>query len=152
MQKLEEIYNKINNLCCLLDRKKQVLTQILNITKNQNIVFENNDKDTKSFLDISVKEKQSLIDEILQIDEMFINIFESFNGDLNQNKQMFKDDILTLKNKIQQIAEIDFKIRLQEEKNKNTTTYNKPNDLPKIKTLKMSKQQMLKKYNDNKQI
>lgn len=151
MQKLEEIYNKINNLSCLLDRKKELLTQVLNITKNQNIVFEINDNETKSFLDVSVKEKQKLIDELLHIDEMFICIFESFNGDLNQNKQMFKDDILTLKHKIQQISEIDFKIRLQEEKNKNTTTYNKPNHLPKIKTLKMSKQQMLKKYNDNKQ-
>lgn len=152
MQKLEEIYNKINNLFCLLDRKKELLTQVLNITKNQNIVFENNDNDAKSFLDISVKEKQKLINELLQIDEMFINIFESFNGDLNQNKQMFKDDILNLKYKIQQISEIDFKIRLQEEKNKNITTYNKSNQLPKIKTLKMSTQQMLKKYNDNKQI
>lgn len=152
MQKLEEIYNKINNLFCLLDRKEELLTQVLNITKNQNIVFENNDNDAKSFLDISVKEKQKLINELLQIDEIFINIFESFNGDLNQNKQMFKDDILNLKYKIQQISEIDFKIRLQEEKNKNITTYNKSNQLPKIKTLKMSTQQMLKKYNDNKQI
>lgn len=153
MEKLEEIYNKINNLNYLLDRKIELLNIILSITENQKIVFEKNDNDdTKPFINIALEEKQKLIDEIVSIDNMFISIFEGFNGELNKNRKFFKDDILIIKDKIQQITNIDFKIRLKEEKNKNIQERNInsiANNIDKIKTLKVSKNHMLKKYMDN---
>ena len=153
MKDLEEIYNKINNLTYLLDRKIELLSLILNITKNQKLVFENNKKqDTLPFLDISIEEKQKLIDELVSIDDMFLSIFESFKGNLNKHKDIFKEDIKTLKHKIQEITELDFKIRIQEEKNKNLQNINIKNNLmnvEKVKTLKVSKDNMLKKYKNN---
>ena len=153
MEKLEEIYNKINNLNYLLDRKIELLNIILNITENQKIVFEEKENDdTKPFINIALQEKQKLIDEIVSIDNMFISIFESFNGELNENKKFFKDDILNIKEKIQQITDIDFKIRLKEEKNKSIQERNINSiatNIDKIKTLKVSKNHMLKKYMDN---
>ena len=150
MQKLEEIYNKINNLNYLLDRKLDILFSILDITTKQKDIFgKNTDKD---ILDISMEEKQKLIDELISIDDMFINIFESFNGKLNENKIMFEQDILNIKEKIQKIVDLDFKIRLQEEKNKNIQQFNTKNinnNLQKVKTLKISKDEMLKKYTNN---
>ena len=152
MEKLEEIYNKINNLTYLLDRKIEILSLVLNITTNQKTLFSKKDNDTKSFLNISIEEKQKLIDELISIDNMFISIFESFNGKLNEYKNIFKEDIENIKKKIEQIIDIDLKIRLEEEKNKNiesSNINNIKNNMEKIKTLKVSKNDMLKKYMNN---
>ena len=83
---------------------------------------------------------------------MFLEIFQSFSGSLNRNKQTFKEDIKNIQSKIQQITEIDFKIRIQEEKNRQISINNinnKVNNTEKIKTLKISKNDMLKKYSSN---
>ena len=148
MKDLEEIYNKINNLNYLLDRKIEILNIILNITKSQHIVFKE-DRNVDSFIDISLEEKQGLIDELINIDEMFLSIFEGFKGALNQNKNIFKEDLKKIQNKIQQISDIDLKIRLQEEKNKQLINNNVNFNQEKIKTLKVSKNEMLKKYMNN---
>ena len=157
MKELEEIYNKINNLNYLLDRKIQILNQVLTITENQNIVFkEFKNKETHEFIDISLEEKQNLINELIDIDNMFLKIFESFSGSLNRNKQTFKEDIKNIQSKIQEIITIDLKIRIQEEKNRQisiSSVNNSINNIEKIKTLKISKHDMLKKYrNNNKKI
>lgn len=149
MKELEEIYNKINNLNYLLDRKIEILSIILNVTKSQGIVFKEQEG-IDSFINMSINEKQSLINELISIDEMFLNIFESFKGALNQNKNMFKEDIRQIQNKIQKIVDIDINIRLQEEKNKQLVNNNIAlSSKNKVKTLKMSKEEMLKKYINN---
>ena len=148
MKELEEIYNKINNLNYLLDRKIEILNIILNITKSQHIVFKE-DRNVDSFINISLEEKQGLIYELINIDEMFLSIFEGFKGALNQNKNIFKEDLKKIQNKIQQISDIDLKIRLQEEKNKQLINNNVNFNQEKIKTLKVSKNEMLKKYMNN---
>lgn len=149
MKELEEIYNKINNLNYLLDRKIEILSIILNVTKSQGIVFKEQEG-IDSFINMSINEKQSLINELISIDEMFLNIFESFKGALNQNKNIFKEDIRQIQNKIQKIADMDINIRLQEEKNKQLVNNNIAlSSKNKVKTLKMSKEEMLKKYINN---
>lgn len=149
MKELEEIYNKINNLNYLLDRKIEILSIILNITKSQGIVFKEQEG-IDSFINMSINEKQSLINELISIDEMFLNIFESFKGALNRNKNIFKEDIRQIQNKIQKIADMDINIRLQEEKNKQLVNNNIAlSSKNKVKTLKVSKDEMLKKYINN---
>lgn len=150
LKELEEVYNKMNNLNYLLDRKIEILNIILNVTKSQNIIFKE-DKDVDSFINMSIDEKQGLINELMNIDDMFLSIFESFKGALNKNKNMFKEEVIQIKNKIQQVADIDLKIRLQEEKNKQLINGNIAlASQNKTKTLKVSKEEMLKKYMNNK--
>ena len=155
MKELEEIYNKINNLNYLLDRKLQLLGLILDITKSQKNFFDKDENnEINSFINLSVEEKQKLIDELVSIDNMFLTIFESFKGALNQNKKIFEKELKQLQQKIQQIEDTDLKIRLQEEKNKQTLNNvnninNNINTIDKVKTLKLSKSDLLKKYNDN---
>lgn len=149
MKELEEIYNKINNLNYLLDRKIEILSIILNVTKSQGIVFKQQEG-IDNFINMSINEKQSLINELISIDEMFLNIFESFKGALNRNKNIFKEDIRQIQNKIQKIADMDINIRLQEEKNKQLVNNNIAlSSKNKVKTLKVSKDEMLKKYINN---
>lgn len=129
MQEIDKITNKIENLNSLLDRKILNLNEMLNITKIQNILFKEVHKnDTKTLEYSSKNKKQAIIDEILSIDDMFLTISRSFAGSLNKNKQVFKDSIKVMQDKIQIITGLDAQIRLQEEKNnqilKNNQIYN----------------------------
>lgn len=151
MEEFEQLKNKVMNLNNLLDRKIEILTQVLNITDNQKMFFNNLEKENlEEYINISLEEKQNLINQLIEIDTIFLSIFESFSGSLNKNKDAFKNDIKKLQDKIKYITDIDIKIRLQEEKNKpifiNIQNYNKS---PKIKVLKASKEYMLKRYTEN---
>ena len=109
----------------------------------------------EKFVNLSISEKQKFIDELFSIDSMFLSIFESFKGSLNENKKIFESELKEIQSKIQQITDIDFKIRLQEEKNShisNIINNNIINNTDKVKTLKVSKNDMLKKYTDNNKI
>lgn len=156
MEQLEEIYNKINNLNALLDRKIEILEILLDLTNYQRGFFEQFEGDEMDkFVNLSISEKQKFIDELVSIDTMFLNIFESFKGSLNENKKIFESELKEIQTKIQQITDIDFKIRLQEEKNSqisNIVNNNIINNTDKVKTLKVSKNDMLKKYTDNNKI
>lgn len=151
LEEFEQLKNKVMNLNNLLDRKIEILTQVLNITDNQKMFFNNLEKENlEEYINISLEEKQNLINQLIEIDTIFLSIFESFSGSLNKNKDAFKNDIKKLQDKIKYITDIDIKIRLQEEKNKpifiNIQNYNKS---PKIKVLKASKEYMLKRYTEN---
>ena len=156
MEQLEEIYNKINNLNSLLDRKIEILGVLLDITNYQRVFFEQFEgEEMEKFVNLSISEKQKFIDELFSIDSMFFIIFESFKGSLNENKKIFESELKEIQSKIQQITDIDFKIRLQEEKNShisNIINNNIINNTDKVKTLKVSKNDMLKKYTDNNKI
>lgn len=149
MDSLENIYNKIINLNNLLDRKLILLKDLLTISQNQSKIFKYDAEETKSLIDMSLKEKQAIIDELIDIDNMFLDIFESFSGELNENKNIFKDDILVIKEKIEKITGLDLKIRLEEEKNRQILLSPNSYSFEKISTLKTSKQDLLKKYSQN---
>lgn len=151
MESLSKINSTINFLNELLNQKLGILNQILNISDNQKMFLTSlKDADSlNSYISASLKEKQNLINELKIIDENFIKTFEGFGGELNKNKDFFKSDIANMQSKIQKIAELDLKIRIQEEKNKllfeNTLA---PKNQP-IKTLKANKNYILNKYAQN---
>lgn len=146
ISKIKETIKYLNNL---LNQKLEILNQILNISENQKMFLNQLDDEISlnSYILESLKEKQNLINNLKIIDENFIKTFESFNGELNKNKDFFKEDIKSMQNKIQQITELDIKIRIQEEINKplfQNAGKNKP-----IKTLKANKSYILQKYSEN---
>ena len=62
------------------------------------------------------------------------------------------EELPNIEERFQQITEIDFKIRIQEEKKRQISINNinnKVNNTEKIKTLKISKNDTLKKYSNN---
>ena len=151
MESLSNINKKLSFLNDILNRKIEILNQILNISENQKMFLTSlqNENELNSYLSISLKEKQALINEIKNIDTSFINTFEQFGGELNKNKDFFKNDIQNMKDKIQQITDLDLKVRITEEKNKPffqdiNLQKNKP-----IKTLKANKSYILNKYSQN---
>lgn len=149
MEALSSINEKLKNLSNILNEKLELLSQVFNISKNQEMfLIQLKDEDTlNSYLSISLKEKQKIIERLKTIDDIFIKIFESFGGELNNNKDFFEEDIKNMQDKIQKITDLDIKIRIQEEKNKpkfQNIAQNKQ-----IKTLKANKNYILQKYSEN---
>ncbi len=115
---LIEVQNKLSNLDYLLDRKLFLLEEILKISMEQSITFKSTSEEANKKIQKDIDLKQSIIDELLSIDDMFISIFRSFSGFLNQNPKMLRKEIFDMQTKIKSISKIDLKIRVQEDKNK----------------------------------
>jgi len=145
---MDNINTKLNILNDILDKKREILECIYNITENQEQICKiSKNAESKNMLNDITYEKQNMIDKIIEIDKIFISIFDSFKDELNKNRYIYMDKILILQNKIRAVADIDIKIRVKEQRNKNLfsiNTYNK-----KIKTLKASKDYIIKKYAEN---
>lgn len=104
----------------MLDKKEQILMQILNISTNQETILlsgQSSDEINIFFNEMSA-EKQNLIQEILLNDELFQNRFDTVKEEFDGKAPMHKALVAQLQAKIKEVMEIDAKIRIQEEKNK----------------------------------
>lgn len=147
---MNDISIKLSMACEALEKKENLLNQILNITKSQETVFYSPESEEKDlFIKEAVKEKQKIIDQVIQIDNIFIKIFDEFNGELNKNNDIYKDKILYLQSKIKEIMDIDIKIRVIEEKNRRIMQQFKKENKANIKTLKVSKKYLIDQYSKN---
>jgi len=147
---LSEISFKMRFLMDVLERKLKALEEIYSITENQELfekTMSGEDKDI--LLREAVKEKQKIIDEVVAADNTFMRVFGEFKGDLNRNRDVFKDDIRKMQDKIRKVSDIDFKIRAKELRAKQGVRVTHDVLSPKIKTLKSSKGYILDKYRKN---
>ncbi len=149
---ISEISFKMRFLMEVLERKLKALEEIYNITENQEF-FEKTlfGEDKDILLQEAIKEKQKIIDEVIAADNTFMKVFGEFKGDLNRNKDKFKDDIKKMQDKIRKVSDIDFKIRAKELRAKQGVKVTPDVLSPKIKTLKSSKSYILDKYRKNTQ-
>lgn len=149
---MNDLSAKLMLLNDALDKKIELLNQILNITQNQEMFFNTLSGDERDYmLKEARNEKQNIINELVEIDDMFISMFESFGGKLNQNQFEYKNEIASLQNKIRKITDIDVSIRVKEERNRRLMDAGAINVKP-IKALKASKSYMLNQYNKNSSI
>ncbi|GHU51445.1 hypothetical protein AGMMS49975_04840 [Clostridia bacterium] len=133
----------------ILAQKKSALLQILNICENQETVLLGTlaPDETYSFFGGMNAEKQTLIDSVIQSDEMFSRMFEKVRGIFDENAKENKDNITLLQAEIKETMEIDIKIRLQEEKNK--MYLSKLKQSAKIDMPKKPKAYILEQYKKN---
>jgi methyl-accepting chemotaxis protein len=141
----------------VLIKKKGLLNQILNLTLNQETVLlcsagspadknDTGEENSVMFRDMN-DEKQKLIEQVINSDNLFQNIFDSASDDFGKNAEKYKAQIKKLQELIREVMDIDVKIRVQEQKNKDLITSGQPR--PKIKTIKVSKDNLLKRYENN---
>ncbi len=148
---MNEIEVKLDILERSVDKKIKLLNQIYNITENQQLFVKTLEGEQRQeYLSSAAEEKQKLIDEILKIDTVFISTFESFNGMLNKNRKLYRERILKLQEKIRLVVDIDVKIRVKEERNRQIFAPSVLNGLsPNIKALKANKSYILEQYEKN---
>ena len=147
---LPEIKFKMRFLTDILERKLDFLKQIYGITENQEL-FEKtmSGEDREVLLREAVREKQKIIDELIAADNTFIRVFGEFKGELNRNRDKFKDDIKIMQEIIRLVSDMDFKIRAKEMRAKQGIKVQNNVFQEKIKTLKSSKSYIINKYKKN---
>lgn len=147
---MSEIEVKLDILESSINKKIEILNQIYNITENQELFVKNlSGEEREEYLKSASEEKQKLIDEILKIDTVFISTFESFNGMLNENRKLYRERILMLQEKIKAVMDIDVKIRVKEERNRQLFIPNNTINAPVVKGLKANKSYILEQYAKN---
>lgn len=114
---MSEFATNLKLLIDMIEKKKNNLEQILNITLNQRELIGN--KETRElFLEMNL-EKQNLIDEILALDNVFQRKFDLIAHNF-QNKVVtknYREEVLLLQDHTKSVLRLDNDIRVQEEKN-----------------------------------
>lgn len=120
---MNEFLSNINILIDILEKKETNLTSVLNISSNQESILraEINSKgeDLVSFNTQMNNEKQVFIDNILKLDKIFEKTFIKISVDFEKNANLNKLQIKAMQNKIKQVSNLDKTIRRQELINKN---------------------------------
>ena len=115
----ETFETKLALLQEVLDKKRAALTIVLNISENQETLYLSPPSDERrEFLMEMGKEKQAQIDEVLICDEVFQRIFDSIADEFKENSETYAEKIRQLQFSINEVLELDVKIRAQEEKGK----------------------------------
>jgi len=115
----ETFETKLALLLEILSKKHAALTDVLNISENQETLYLSPPSETRrDFLIEMGKQKQKQIDEVLACDEVFQRIFDSITDEFAEKKDNYKEQVQRLQVGINLILELDVKIRAQEEKGK----------------------------------
>jgi len=111
-----DFLTKLQILQDILDKKENVLGFILNICENQQSLYSSEDSDElKLFLKEIAKEKQKLIDDILQYDIVFDNMFKNIKTNFEDNAKKYKKEISKMQSSIDQVMKLDIAIRAKED-------------------------------------
>jgi len=134
----------------ILVKKKQALTQILTISENQETVLlsKMQPEEISAFFIAMNGEKQSLIESVINSDNLFQDIFGQIKDVFDEKAAEYKEDIANLQAEIKLLIEMDTRIRLQEEKNKSHLARMNKN-AKKIDLSQAAKDYVIKQYGKN---
>jgi len=115
----EGFFAEMKLLHGILDEKQNALSQILGICENQEMLYTHpaSPERTAFSREIAI-EKQKLIEEVLECDNVFQSIFERMKPTFEANAERAPKPVAVLQARIREVMETDIKIRAQEEKNK----------------------------------
>lgn len=110
---------KVNLLSDVLAKKKAALTLILNITENQEtLLTQPPSQEGAAFFRAMSLEKQKNIDDVLECDNVFSEVFGEISQSFEENANKNRADVLRLQEDIKSVMDLDIKIRFQEARNK----------------------------------
>ena len=100
-----------------LHKKEKVLNSIIQINKRHKEELENPSLDPDDF-DKTVEEKSELIEQLELLDNGFEKLYEKVRKELQENKELYKNEILQMKGSIRALTEKSMEIQAQEARNK----------------------------------
>ena len=110
----------------ILIKKKHALITILNICENEETAF------------LMAEEKQKQINMVLETDNVFTSVFERIRDKMEEKSAEFPAEFSRLQSLINEVCELDVKIRAQEEKNKSRLTRAKTENQPAVPVNKVA--------------
>ena len=117
-----EVELKVLTEC--LKKKEQALKQIASITENQGFVLTSgltHDEVYSFFMQMNA-EKQDSIQRVLQCDQVFENVLQKIGPVLDENPNMYVEQVHTLQDLIRAVMDLDVQIRVGEEENSKVLT------------------------------
>ncbi len=110
----EEVY--VNMMVDTLERKKEILKQLLDQTREQETLLKDEEMDADVFQNI-ITLKGEEIDKLNQIDEGFDALFRHVEKEINENRQFYKTQILKMQQLITEVSELGIQIQALEHQN-----------------------------------
>ena len=100
-----------------LDRKLQVLNQIIEVNIRQGNILEDKEASVEEF-DKTVEEKAELIEQMQQLDSGFEKLYARVEEELKSNKEDHAEEIKMMQSRIRSITDKSMEIQAQEARNK----------------------------------
>ena len=107
----------INVLIDTLQKKKKVLEQIILATEQQKFLMQQDSFDETQFMQM-MEQKDNLLKELEKLDNGFEQIYERVGLALKHNKELYKEEIISAQQLIQDIMDMSVSIQALEEQNK----------------------------------
>lgn len=114
---MDNINTYISVLHGSLRKKLELIKKLLELTKEQNKILNEETIDIDSF-DRLVSEKELKINEVLEIDRGFQTVFNKISNIIKESSQQYRQQILEMQNFIRVITDIGVEIENLEHKNK----------------------------------
>lgn len=111
-----QINAQIKLLTDILNKKFEILKEILSITENQGIVLKSSPNERELFMNM-FDEKQNRIDNISAGDDVFNKIFTPVIEQIKYNKVSYKSYIASMQKLVKAIMDIEIRIKLEERNN-----------------------------------
>lgn len=100
-----------------LKKKKDILIKIVSLNEKQNEILSKEELNQNAF-ENNMHEKGECIDELEKLDEGFQSVFDRIKEELSSNKQLYFNEIETMKKLIKEVTELGAKVEVQEARNK----------------------------------
>lgn len=100
-----------------LEKKKDLLDQIMAKNKEQKNLFLNEDSDPDR-LEENMQEKGDLIDRLNELDEGFQQVYDRVKSALQKEKDSYKEEIRTMQGLIAEITDKSATVQAQEQRNR----------------------------------
>lgn len=98
-------------------KKQEVLEQILSYTQEQSEYLQTEPFDDEQF-ENAIDAKGELLLRLEQLDDGFELTYEKLRDELQENKEKYKDEILSLKNYVRLLTDLSVSIQTLEQRNK----------------------------------
>lgn len=100
-----------------LEKKKDILVKIISLNETQDEILSREELNQDAF-ENNMHEKGKCIDELGKLDEGFQSVFDRIKEELSNNKQLYSNEIESMKKLIKEVTELGARIEVQEARNK----------------------------------
>lgn len=120
-----------------LKKKEQVLKEIIDENRRQREILEDVNGNAEEF-DATVEAKAKLIEHLEQLDSGFQKLFDRMKEELEENREVYADQIREMKQYIRSVTDKSIEIQTQEARNKDLMTSKFASVKKQVKTMRKS--------------
>lgn len=102
-----------------LVRKKNYLSELLRLTKEQGELAKSDEFDEDAFLKL-IDEKDVLIENINEIDKGFTSVYDRVRTEVMENKDTYREELKAMQEAIRACVDLGMQIQAEEQRNRMT--------------------------------